>query len=106
MVISREIGDRRSEGNVLVNLGNAYAGLSEYEKSIGYYEQQLDIVREIGERHGEGITLWNMADTLKKMQKHEEAIAHAEASLKILDSIGDPNAAKVRARLAKWRSQG
>ncbi len=106
LIIAHEIGDRRGEGNALGNLGIAYQNLGEYAKAIEYYEQALIIDREIGDRRGEGIDLWNMADTLYKMGKRQEAIIRAEESLKIRDSIGDPNAAKVRAGLAKWRGEG
>ncbi|KAF5410364.1 MAG: tetratricopeptide repeat protein [Euryarchaeota archaeon] len=47
LVISREIGDRRGEGNHLGNLGNAYSDLGEVERAIEYYEDSLTIGREI-----------------------------------------------------------
>ncbi len=43
LVIAREIGDRRGEGNALGNLGIAYADLGQVERAIGYYEQALVI---------------------------------------------------------------
>ena len=58
LVISREIGDRRGEGNDLGNLGMAYADLGEVRRAIEYYEQALVISREIGDRRGEGNCIW------------------------------------------------
>ncbi len=55
LAISREIGDRRGEGDHLGNLGLAYADLGETRKAIDYHEQALAISREIGDRRGEGI---------------------------------------------------
>ena len=52
--ISREIGDRRGEGNDLGNLGIAYSDLGEPRKAIEYYEQALKIAKEIGDRQNEG----------------------------------------------------
>ena len=40
LAIDREIGDRRGEGNVLGNLGIAYAALGQVEQAIGLYEQR------------------------------------------------------------------
>ena len=41
LMIAREIGDRRGEGNALGNLGIAYADLGETRKAIEFYEQAL-----------------------------------------------------------------
>ncbi|RIK16160.1 MAG: hypothetical protein DCC52_17950, partial [Chloroflexi bacterium] len=45
LVIAREIGDRRGEGNALGNLGNAYADLGDARQAIAFYEQHLVIAR-------------------------------------------------------------
>ncbi len=105
LVIVREIGDRRGEGNALGNLGNAYAALGDARKALEFYEQRLVIAREIGDRRGEGNSLWNFALALEKLGDRAQAIAHAEGALQIFEAIEDPNAAKVRARLAKWRGE-
>ncbi len=47
LVIVREIGDRRGEGNALGNLGSAYANLGQVERAIGLLEQALRIGQEI-----------------------------------------------------------
>ena len=66
LVIVREIGDRRGEGNALGNLGIAYADLGQAERAIGFYEQQLAIGREIGDRRGEGNALGNLGTRLRR----------------------------------------
>jgi len=57
---ARRIGDRRAEGNHLVNLGLAYAALGEVRRAIEYHQQALEIDREIGDRRGEGNGLGNL----------------------------------------------
>ena len=47
LVIAKEIGNRRGEGNHLGNHGNAYRNLGQVEKAIEYYEQALVIGKEI-----------------------------------------------------------
>ena len=47
LVIAKEIGDRRGEGNNLGNLGSAYSNLGQVEKAIEYYEQALVIGKEV-----------------------------------------------------------
>jgi tetratricopeptide (TPR) repeat protein len=99
------IGDRRGEGRTLGNLGSAYAALGETRKAIQFYEQSLVISREIGDRRGEGTALWNSALTFDTLGERAQAFARAEAALQILEAIEDPNTAKLRARLAKWRKE-
>jgi len=103
LAIAHEIGGRQGEGTALGNLGAAYQQLGQPRRAIEFYEQHLVIAREIGDRRGEGSALWNLSLALDKLGDHAQAIAHAEAALKIFVAIEDPNAAMVRAQLAKWR---
>ncbi|MSU57963.1 MAG: tetratricopeptide repeat protein [Pedosphaera sp.] len=105
LVVFREIGDRRGEGNALGNLGNAYAALGDARKAIEFYEQHRDIAREIGDRRGAGNALWNSALALDQLGDRAQAMVRAEEALRIREAIEDPNAAQVRAQLAKWRGQ-
>ena len=45
LLISREIGNRRGEGNALGNLGNDWATLGEPRNAIELYEQNLVIMQ-------------------------------------------------------------
>ncbi len=100
--ISREIGDRRNEGNWLGNLGLAYADLGETRKAIEYYEQALKISREIGDRRGEGNHLGNLGNAYAGMGETRKAIECAKSALKILESIESPHAEKVKRKLHEW----
>ena len=104
LLIAREIGDRQGEGNSLGSLGNAYSASGDARKAIGFYEQQLVIAREVGNLREEGIGLSNSAVAHDSLGNRAEAINCAEAALKIYEAIEDPNAAMVRAGLAKWRT--
>jgi tetratricopeptide (TPR) repeat protein len=106
LAIDRELGDRRAEEAVLNNLANAYVDLGEARKAIEFYEQLLVIKREVGDRRGEGNDLWDSADKLWNLRERAQAIARAVAALRIYEAIEDPNAAKVRAKLAGWRKVG
>jgi tetratricopeptide (TPR) repeat protein len=50
LAISREIGDRRGEGNRLGNLSAAYRNLGQCEEAIAHFTRALAISREIGNR--------------------------------------------------------
>ena len=95
--------EREREGNALGNLGVVHAALGDLRKAIEYYEQALVIDREIGDRRGEGNALFNSARVLDSLGNRPEAIARAAAALAIFEAIESPNAAQVRAALARWR---
>ncbi|HMH41864.1 MAG TPA: tetratricopeptide repeat protein [Pyrinomonadaceae bacterium] len=103
LAIDRDVGDRRGEGNSLGNLGVAYRKLGETRQAIELYEQQLAITREIGDRRGEANALWNASLALYVLGERSNAIAYAKEALNIREQIEDPNAAKVRAKLAEWQ---
>jgi hypothetical protein len=69
------------------------------------FEQALLVHREISDRRGEGSALSSMSVALDQLGERTQAIQHAEQALTILEQIEDPNAAKVRAKLAEWREQ-
>jgi len=62
---ARDWGERGAEGNVLGDLGLAYAALGEVRQAIEYHEQALAMAREIGDRRLEGNTLTNLGLSAK-----------------------------------------
>jgi tetratricopeptide (TPR) repeat protein len=88
--ISREMGNRRGEGNHLGNLGIAYSHLGSPRKAIEYYGQALKISREVGDRRGEGNVLGNMGLAYSDLGKPRKAIEFLKQSLDIGKAIEDP----------------
>jgi tetratricopeptide (TPR) repeat protein len=105
-VIAREIGDRRNEGNALGNLANAYADLGETRCAIELYEQDLVIAREIGDRRNEGNALGNLGNAYAAIGETRRAIALLGGALEIFEAIESPNAARMRAAIAKLQKKG
>ena len=68
-----QIGDKRGEGVNFGSLGNVYYNLGNYEKSISYYKQAVDISKQIGDKRGEGINLGNLGDVFSKLERWKEA---------------------------------
>jgi len=89
LVIVREIGDRRGEGNTLGNLGSAYAELGQAERAIGFCEQALAIARAIGDRRVEGAALGSLGLAYAALGQAERAIGFYEQHLAIARAIGD-----------------
>jgi tetratricopeptide (TPR) repeat protein len=86
---AREIGDRRGEGNVLGNLGIAYAALGETRRAIAYYDQSLATMREIGDRQGQGKVLGNLGTAYAALGDTRSAIECYKQNLVIARANGD-----------------
>jgi len=78
--ISREIGDRASELDSLVCLGNSYDWIGSYQQSILSYEQALKISREIGKHHSEYVILNRLGLVLKKAGRRNDSLEALKAS--------------------------
>ena len=50
MTITQEIGDTRSEGIHLGNLGSVYQQQGQLDQAIAHYKQGIAIPRDIGDR--------------------------------------------------------
>jgi tetratricopeptide (TPR) repeat protein len=86
---ARRIGDRRSEGNHLNNLGVSYADRGEVARAIEHLEAALLISRETGDRHSEGNRMGNLANRYMQIGDATKAIELSEAALRIRRDIGD-----------------
>jgi tetratricopeptide (TPR) repeat protein len=89
LVIAREIGDSRGEGNRLGYLGIAYYQLGQVDKAIEYYDQALVIARETGDRRGEGNWLGNLGSAYSDLGQVDTAIGYYDQALVIAREIGD-----------------
>jgi tetratricopeptide (TPR) repeat protein len=102
--IARELGERREEGTVQGNLGNAYAALGDVRKAITFYEQWLEIVRELGDRRGEAMGCWNLGLALEQRGDLARAADLMQVCVDYLVEIDHPDAEKRAARLEQlWQ---
>ncbi len=58
LAISREIGDRRGEGNHLANMGMAYHRLGDNERARRLWQEALAIFEEIKSPHAQTVRGW------------------------------------------------
>ena len=96
------LGDRKSEGVDLGNLGNAYADLGDARKAIEFHEQRMVIAREIGDWRGEGNALFNVGLSLYDLDEKEKGINLVKQALKIYEAIESPSAKNARNKLKEW----
>jgi len=83
------LGDRRSLGRWLGNLGLAYWSLGQVEKAIECHRQALAISREVGDRRREGNHLGNLGLAYRHLGQVEQAIEYHRQALEIAREVGD-----------------
>ena len=87
MSITQEIGNRKGEGCVYGNLGNAYRNLSEFQRAIEYLKKSLSIAKEVGDREGEGRTYGNLGVSYQFLSEFQRAIEYHKKHLSIAKEI-------------------
>jgi tetratricopeptide (TPR) repeat protein len=92
MTIYRAIGDRKSEGYTLANLGVAYDTLGDYPKAIEYELQWLAIARETGERESESKALESLGNAYADLGDMARASAYYQQNYALTKLIHNPKA--------------
>jgi adenylate cyclase len=83
-------GRKKNGAIILSNIGSVYCdGLGEYEKSLHYFLQAMEIHEEVGNKFGKGLALGNIGIALKQMKQYEAAATCYNASMMITKEIGD-----------------
>ena len=89
LLIHRELGDRRSEGATLGNLGGLHRSQGRIEQGQSYFTQSLAIHREVGDRRGEGRVLSNLGTLHMNQGGMAQALSRYEQALAIFRELGD-----------------
>jgi tetratricopeptide (TPR) repeat protein len=89
LAISKEIGDRRGEGNHLGNLGLAFSHIGEVKKAIEYFKQALYIDEELNNISGKAARLNNIGGVYQEWGKPEKAFEYYKQAIHIFIELKD-----------------
>jgi predicted ATPase/class 3 adenylate cyclase len=93
--ISRGLGDKTEEGNILSYIAATYNILGEYGESINRYKEALEIYRELGDMEAEGAVLNHIGNIYRQyLNDYREALSFYKKSLDIAKKNGDEDAAR------------
>ncbi len=84
----REMGDRRSVGNLLNSLGETTRLSGDYQAAFGRYQEALTIAREIGNRNGEILYFSNLGGTRVGLGQYEEAESDLRQTIEMGEAAG------------------
>ena len=85
--ISRSVGDRDGEANILGNIGTTYAHGGDKQKTLDYFNQALPLRKAVGNRGGEAITLNNLMYVWSWLNNPRLAILYGKQSVNNFQSL-------------------
>jgi tetratricopeptide (TPR) repeat protein len=86
---AQRLGQRSTEGRILLNLGRATFDLGTFRRAIEVWEQALNIFQDLGDRHNEGLTLGNLGTAYARLGDPLRAITAYEQALALFRTLGD-----------------
>ena len=86
---AKETGNRDSEGNAYVNLGNAYRSLGEFKKALEPHQMGLSIFQDTGNRDSEGKTYVNLGSAYLSLGEFKKALELYQMGLSIGKQTGN-----------------
>jgi DNA-binding SARP family transcriptional activator/Tfp pilus assembly protein PilF len=101
LVLFGSADDQWGRGRTLSLIGQLYRGLGRFDEANDYCRQALTAAREIGNLQGEALALYTLGKVQHDTGQDDAARESWHQALTILEQLGAPQAAKVRARLAR-----
>jgi tetratricopeptide (TPR) repeat protein/transcriptional regulator with XRE-family HTH domain len=101
LALNTHYGSRHLEGDIWNTLGYTEFHVGDFGEAAACYERALSIFRTVGDRWGEADTLTNLGDIRRAVGELLQAREAWQQALAILDDLQQPDAANVRAKLAR-----
>jgi serine phosphatase RsbU (regulator of sigma subunit)/Flp pilus assembly protein TadD len=89
LTLAKKLGDIDSEIHLLNNIGIAYYGLGDYEKTLEYFLLVLEKEENLKNPQAQSRALNNLGIIYDEIGKLEKSIAYYEESLKIKETLND-----------------
>jgi tetratricopeptide (TPR) repeat protein len=86
---ARSLGDRLSQANALVDLGNARRGTADYPAAVQAYARALDICRDLNDQPGQARALTGLGDVRRMTGDYPAAAQALEEVLDVCRDLGD-----------------
>ena len=101
LALNADHGSRQLEGNIWNSLGYTEYHGGDFAEAAACYEHALTAFRAVGDRWGEADTLTNLGDIRHAIGELPPAREAWQQAIAILDNLQHPDAARVRAKLAR-----
>ena len=96
ITLQKTLKSKVNIGNLLIELGNLYNYLGQYQSAKSFYEEALEIFENIEDKQGEAGCLGNLGVIYKNLGEYQNSLAFYHKSLEIFREIdnkqGEANA--------------
>src|SRR5215470_13923644 len=89
LALWRVVGDRKGEARAIEQIGNAYNGLGDYRKALGYWEQAAPLKRALEDHQGEALVLVNIGSAYIRLGEKERAMDRLTQALPLARATGE-----------------
>jgi tetratricopeptide (TPR) repeat protein len=100
----RELGAEAPQAYTLDSIGYAYHHLGRHDEAVARFEEALALLRRLGDVYHQAGVLTHLGDTYAETGADAPARTAYGAALAILEDLDHPDAAQVRAKLARFSS--
>jgi tetratricopeptide (TPR) repeat protein len=91
LAIWREVGERRGEASMLMNIGNRLVDTGCYEEGLDHLEQAIEGHREIGSLLDEALALTNLGRAQDILGEIDDALASWKRALQLFVDLDNPS---------------
>jgi signal transduction histidine kinase len=81
--------ESENQAGLLLNIGNIYYSLSDYNKAMSYHLQSLRLFEKLGSQRGQSFCLQSLGNEFLGLKQYEKAKGYFERSLKIKEDMKD-----------------
>jgi tetratricopeptide (TPR) repeat protein len=84
--LARDLGDRRMQASVLINIANIYSDKNKLDKALGYYEESLRLTTD---EKAKAPIYSNIAIIYSKKGDYQKAVEYFQKAIEIGERYGD-----------------
>ena len=89
IVLGAKMGDKESSAGQMLNLGNTYVELGNYQKATENHLKALKLFEEAGSERGISFCYQSLSSSFTQLKQYNQALIYATKSLKIKTAIKD-----------------
>ena len=103
LALNTQLGSQYGQAVTLDSLGYIHHHMGQQAHAISCYQRALALARDLGDRYLQATALAHLGDIHVTVDSPDAAISAWQQALTILDDLNHPDAAEVRAKLARLR---
>ncbi|MEM7553098.1 MAG: tetratricopeptide repeat protein [Cyanobacteria bacterium P01_A01_bin.84] len=89
LALWQKLGDKKSQGTILNNIGQVYSNLGEKQRALLFYDRALLLFRGVNDKVGEALTLNQIGRVYSDLGKKQRALFYYDQALPLFRRMGN-----------------